>query len=60
MEGVVGNKQNLSKQPFLTGSGRNTENLSKRSFHILIFPDLGCKFLDVLVLTHGFLLYGEL
>ena len=30
--------RNLSKQPFLAGSGRNTENLSERLFSFIKIP----------------------
>ena len=50
--------ENLSKQPFSTGSGRMTlKNCLRDYFHLLKSHILGCTFLDVMVLIRGFLLY---
>ena len=51
--------RNLSKQPFSTGSGRIAlKKLSKETIFTSENPQiLGCRFLDVLVLIRGFLLY---
>ena len=56
--GKVQMSENLSKQPFLRGSGRITLKNCLREYFLPENPqNLGCRFLDALVLTHGFLLY---
>ena len=50
--------RNLSKQQFSTGSGRLTlKNCLRDYFHLLKSTEFKFRFLDVLVLICGFLLY---